>query len=309
MSGLRECRGVRVIPSRWERLKNDQTALAVAFLAPTVLVLASVVVYPFLSAVWISFEAKQAGTPGRFVGLQNYVELLGNPVFIHIIGNTIFYTGMAVAIKFTLGLAAALVLAQARPLNGVYRTILFVPWAIPTVIAALNWRWVYDEFSGLLNNALLTLGLIRNVVAWLAEPHLAMWCVIAVAVWTGTPFYTMSFLAGLQAIPRELYEAARLDGASPLQEFRYVTVPGMQAVFLVTVMLSTVFTSTSLVIVNILTNGAPAERTNILPNFSFNLAIGTGRLGIASAVNMIFFPILVVVIIGLSRRLLAARVG
>ena len=250
-----------MIPSRWERLKNDQTALAVVFLSPTVLVLTGAVVYPFLSAVWISFEAKQAGTPGRFVGLQNYVELLGDPVFIRIIGNTIFYTGMAVAIKFVLGLTAALLLVEARPLTSVYRTILFVPWAIPTVIAALNWRWVYDEFSGMLNNVLLTLGLTRNVVAWLAEPSLAMWCVIAVAVWTGTPFYTMSFLAGLQAIPRELYEAARLDGASTLQEFRYVTVPGMQAIFLVTVMLSTVFTSTSLVIVNILTNGAPAERT------------------------------------------------
>ena len=168
-----------------------------------------------------------------------------------------------------------------------------MPWAVPTVIAALNWRWVYDEFSGMLNNVLLALGLTQNVVAWLAEPRLAMWCVIAVAVWTGTPFYTMSFLAGLQAIPGELYEAARLDGASTVQEFRYVTVPGMQAIFLVTVMLSTVFTSTSLVVVNILTNGAPAERTNILPNFSFNLAMGTGRLGIASAVNMLFFPLLV----------------
>jgi len=175
------------------------------------------------------------------------------------------------------------------------------------VIAALNWRWVYDEFSGMLNNVLLTLGLTRNVIAWLADPQLAMWCVIAVAVWTGSPFYTMSFLAGLQAIPKELYEAARLDGASTLQEFRYVTVPGMKTIFLITVMLSSIFTSTSLVIVNILTNGAPAERTNILPNFSFNLAMGTGRLGIASAVNMVFFPLLVLAVIGLSRRLLAAR--
>jgi multiple sugar transport system permease protein len=174
-------------------------------------------------------------------------------------------------------------------------------------VAALNWRWVYDEFSGMLNNVLLALGLTQNVVAWLAHPQLAMWAVIAVAVWTGSPFYTMSFLAGLQAIPHELYEAARLDGASALQEFRYVTVPGMMPIFLITVMLSTVFTSTSLVVVNILTNGAPAERTNILPNFSFNLAMGTGRLGIASAVNMVFFPLLVVVIVGLSRRLLVAR--
>ena len=299
----------RVRPSPWDRLKNDQTVLAVLFLLPIVLILLSVVVYPFGSAVWISFQAKLAGTPGRFVGLQNYAELLGNPVFLQIVGNTVFYTGVAVAIKFVLGLTAALVLAPARRLNGLYRTVLFVPWAVPTVIAALTWRWIYDEFSGMLNNALLALGLTHNVVAWLAEPHLAMWCVIAVAVWTGTPFYTMSFLAGLQAIPMELYEAARLDGASAIQEFRYVTVPGMHAIFLVTVMLSTVFTSTSLVIVNVLTNGAPAERTNILPNFSFNLAMGTGRLGIASAVNMIFFPLLVLVILGLSRRLLAARVS
>ena len=294
-------------PSRWDRLKNNQPVLAAVFLLPTLLVLVSVVVYPFCNAVWISFQAKQAGTPGRFIGLQNYAELLGNAVFLRIVWNTVFYTGVAVLIKFALGLLAALVLAPARPLNAVFRTILFVPWAVPTVIAALNWRWVYDEFSGMLNNVLLTLGLTKNVVAWLAEPQLAMWCVIAVAVWTGTPFYTMSFLAGLQAIPTELYEAARLDGASTVQEFLHVTIPGMQAIFLVTVMLSTVFTSTSLVVVNILTNGAPAERTNILPNFSYNLAMGTGRLGIASAVNMVFFPLLVLTVLGLSRRLLAAR--
>jgi multiple sugar transport system permease protein len=296
-----------VKPSAWARLQNNQRVLAFLFLLPTLLVLTSVVVYPFGSAIWISFQAKQAGTPGRFIGLDNYAELLKSPVFHTIVWNTIVYTAVAVAIKFVLGLTAALVLAQSRPLNQVWRTVLFVPWAIPTVVAALNWRWVYDEFSGMLNNVLLTLGLTDNVVAWLAHPRLAMWCVIAVAVWTGSPFYTMSFLAGLQAIPRELYEAARLDGASGLQEFRYITVPGMKAIFLITVMLSTVFTSTSLVVVNILTNGAPAERTNILPNFSFNLAMGTGRLGIASAVNMVFFPLLVLVIVGLSRRLLAAR--
>jgi hypothetical protein len=159
-------------PSRWDWLKNNQPVLAAVFLLPTLLVLVSVVVYPFLSAVWISFQAKQAGTPGRFIGLQNYAELLGNPVFLRIVGNTVVYTGVAVALKFALGLAAALVLAPTRPLNAVYRTVLFVPWAVPTVIAALNWRWVYDEFSGMLNNVLLALGVTKNVVAWLAEPQL-----------------------------------------------------------------------------------------------------------------------------------------
>src|SRR5262249_46710350 len=193
----------RMMSSRWDRWKNDQRVLAALFLLPTLLVLLSVVVYPFCDAVWISFQAKQAGTPGRFIGLRNYVELLGNPVFLQIVGNTILYTGVAVAIKFLLGLLAALVLAPERRLNGLYRTVLFVPWAVPTVIAALNWRWVYDEFSGMLNNVLLALGLTQNVVAWLAEPRLAMWCVIAVAVWAGAPFYTMSLLAGGQGSPLE----------------------------------------------------------------------------------------------------------
>ena len=107
-------------PSRWDRLKNNQRVLAAVFLLPTLFVLVSVVLYPFLSAVWISFQAKQAGTPGRFIGFRNYAELLGNPVFLQIAGNTVFYTGVAVAIKFTLGLAAALVLAPVRPLYSAF---------------------------------------------------------------------------------------------------------------------------------------------------------------------------------------------
>lgn len=288
----------------WERFKNDQKVLAVCFLLPALGILASVVVYPFFFALWISLEDKHAGNPGKFVGLANFVELLGSDTFLLVIYNTVFYTFFAVLIKFLIGLVSALVLFQRRPLNGLYRTILFIPWAVPTVIAALNWRWVYDEFSGMLNNFLLRLGLIDNVIAWLAEPHLAMWAVVAVVVWNGTPFYTMHFLAGLQAIPAELYEAARIDGASLVQEFRYVTVPSMKTVFAITVMLSTVFTSTSLVVVNILTNGAPAHRTEIVPNYAFNLAIGSGRLGVGSAVNIVFFPILVVFIVILTRRLL-----
>jgi multiple sugar transport system permease protein len=291
-------------PSAWERLKHDQVVLAYLFVLPTLLILASVVVYPFFSALWIGLESKVAGTPGRFVGLGNYAELARDPNFPRVVYNTLFYTAFAVLIKFAVGLVTALVLAQHRRFNGLYRTILFVPWAIPTVLASLNWLWVYDEFNGLLNVVLVRLGILSEPVAWLAEPRLAMWAVIAVVVWNGTPFYTMHFLAGLQAIPREFYEAAEVDGASVLQRFRHITVPSMKNVFMITVMLSTVFTSTSLVAVHILTNGAPAFRTDIVPNFAYNFAIVSGRLGMGSAVNIVFFPVLVAVVIVLSRRLL-----
>src|SRR5437879_2948398 len=138
------------------------------------------------------------------VGLANYAELFRSEVFLRTAWNSLVYTGVAVALKFVIGLTMAFVLDQERRFNNLFRTLLFVPWAVPVVIAALNWRWIYDDLSGFLNNFLITVGLTRDIISWLADPRLAMGCVIAVVVWQGTPFYTMTFLAGLQAIPREL---------------------------------------------------------------------------------------------------------
>ena len=294
-------------PSRWSELLNNQKVVALLFLTPALAVLAFVVVYPFFSAIWISFHNKMIGAPAYFVGLGNYYELFGDPKFIQVIRNTLVYTFFAVGIKFTLGLGMALVLAQDRPFNYIYRTILFVPWAVPTIVAALSFRWIYDDFSGLLNNFLIAVFQMQHVISWLGDPNIAMASVVAVVVWSGTPFYTMSFLAGLKAIPKEMYEAARIDGASVWHEFWYITVPQMRRVFTIVVMLSLIWTSTNLVIVQILTNGGPANKTQILPNLAFKYALAASRLGIGSAVNMVFFPILVLLIYLLSRRLLAER--
>ena len=290
---------------RWGTLLEHQSVLAYALLLPTLLILGFVVVYPFLSAISLSFHDKYIGAPATFVGLQNYEELFGDRKFARVVRNTFVYTFVAVAIKFGLGLAMALVLSQKRRLDPVYRTILFIPWAVPTVVAALNFRWIYDDFSGMINNVLLALFEMDDVISWLGDPDLAMGSVIAVVIWSGTPFYTMSFLAGLQAIPKELYEAARIDGANAFQEFWHVTVPQLRNVFLIVIMLSTIWTSTNLVIVQILTNGAPANMTQILPNLAYKYALLAGRLGIGSAVNMVFFPLLAVFIFLLSRKMLS----
>jgi multiple sugar transport system permease protein len=292
-------------PSRWAELANDQRFVALLFLAPAILVLCFVVIYPFFSAITISFMDKRIGGEASYIGLANYQELFGDRVFWKVVKNTIVYTGFAVAIKFMLGLAMALVLGQERRLNFAFRTILFVPWAVPTIVAALSFRWIYDDFSGLYNNVLLALFDMGDIISWLGDPNVAMGSVIAVVVWSGTPFYTMSFLAGLKAIPEELYEAARLDGATAWQEFWYITIPQMRKVFVIVVMLSSIWTSTNLVIVQILTNGGPANTTQILPNLSYKFALLAGRLGIGSAVNMVFFPLLVILIYFLSRRMLA----
>jgi ABC-type sugar transport system permease subunit len=131
--------------------------------------------------------------------------------------------------------------------------------------------------------------------------------VVAVVVWAGTPFYAMTFLAGLQSIPRELYEAAEIDGASVIQQFFFVTVPRLRTIFLTTVMLSTIWTATNLTFVLILTRGGPASRTEIFPHLAFQTALGARRLGMGAAVSLIFFPVLAVLILLATRRMLRER--
>jgi ABC-type sugar transport system permease subunit len=281
-----------------------EARLAYAILAPTLLVILGLVAYPFVGALYMSLQDKMVGAPGRFVGVDNYLELFRDEVFWRTAWNTTVYTVVGVAIKFVLGLTMALVLDQERRFNNLFRTLLFVPWAVPVVIVALNWRWIYDDLSGFLNNFLITTGITSNIISWLSDPSLAMGCVIAVVVWAGTPFYAMTFLAGLQAIPRELYEAAEIDGASVVQQFRYVTVPRLRTIFLTTVMLSTIWTATNLQFVFVLTRGGPANRTEIFPHLAYVTALGARRLGMGAAVSLVFFPLLVILIVLLTRRML-----
>src|SRR6266850_2108598 len=217
--------GARVRPRRASLALRREGRLAYALLTPTLLVILFLVAYPFFTAIVMSLQNKMVGSPGRWIGLANYAELFHDEVFLRTAWNSVVYTVVAVALKFVLGLTMALILDQERRFNNFFRTLLFVPWAVPIVIVSLNWRWIYDDLSGFLNNFLITFHLTSNIISWLSDPGLAMACVIAVVVWAGTPLYSMTFLAGLQAIPRELYEAAEIDGASIVQQFFYVTVP------------------------------------------------------------------------------------
>jgi multiple sugar transport system permease protein len=295
---------IDVRPRRMSRALRREGQLAYALLTPTLLVILLLVAYPFFSAVYLSLQDKMVGSPGRWVGLANYLELFRDEVFLRTAWNSVVYTVVAVALKFVLGLTMALILDQPRRFNNFFRTLLFIPWAVPVVIVSLNWRWIFDDLSGFLNNFLITFHLTSNIISWLSDPGLAMGCVIAVVVWAGTPFYSMTFLAGLQAIPRELYEAAEIDGASIVQQFFYVTVPRLRTIFLTTVMLSTIWTATNLQFVLILTRGGPASRTEIFPHLAYMTALGARRLGMGAAVSLVFLPLLIVLIVILTRRML-----
>ena len=288
-------------------LLHDRT-LGYLFLFPALLVILGLVAYPFASAIVMTFQNKTAGAPGRFIGLGNYRELLSSEQFLRTVFNTVVYTAVSVGIKFCIGLSMALVLNQERFCNNLFRSFLLIPWAIPTVMSALNWRWIFDDASGLINNVLVRLNLIDETISWLSDPHLAMLAVITVVVWQGTPFFTMSFLAGLQSIPKELYEAAEIDGASVSQQFFYITLPRLQPIFITVLMLASIFTSAGIQFVYILTNGGPADRTMIFPVLAYNMALGGAqRLGMGATVSLFFFPILVVFIVFLTRRMLREK--
>jgi multiple sugar transport system permease protein len=290
-------------PTRRRRL-GSETTLAYTILTPTFAIILGMVAYPFFIGIYFSLQNKMVGAPGRFVGLQNYIDLFQNDLFLRTMYNSVVYTVVAVALKFVLGLTMALVLDQERRFNNFFRTLLFVPWAVPVVIVSLNWRWIFDDLSGFLNNFLITFHITKNIISWLSDPSLAMGCVIAVVVWAGTPFYTMTFLAGLQAIPKELYEAAEIDGASIVQQFFHVTIPRLRTIFVTTVMLSTIWTATNLQFVYILTRGGPAGRTEIFPHLSYQQALGAFRLGMGAAISLVLFPVLVLLIVLLTRRML-----
>jgi multiple sugar transport system permease protein len=282
--------------------------LGYLFLFPAMLVILSLVAYPFVSAIILTFQSKMAGAPARFIGLENYRELLGSEVFLRTIWNSVVYTGVGVSIKFLVGLSMALVLNQQRLFNNVFRSFLLLPWAIPTVISALNWRWIYDDASGLINNVLVRFNLVGESISWLSDPNLAMLSIIIAVVWQGTPFFTMSFLAGLQAIPKELYEAAEVDGATMLQQFWFVTIPRLRPIFITAALLSTIWTSANIQFVYILTNGGPADRTQIFPTLAYNLALGGAqRLGMGATVSLFFFPALVILIVFVTRRMLREK--
>ena len=301
-------RGLGWPGEKFQRVLMHDRTLGYLFLFPAILVIVGLVAYPFASAIVMTFQAKTAGAPGRFIGLDNYRELFNSEQFIRTVMNTVVYTAIGVGVKFLVGLSMALVLNQERFCNNLFRSFLLVPWAIPTVMSALNWRWIFDDASGLINNVLVRLNLVDETISWLSNPNLAMLSVITVVVWQGTPFFTMSFLAGLQAIPKELYEAAEIDGASVMQQFTHITLPRLHPIFVTATMLSAILTSSAIQFVLILTNGGPADRTMIFSVLSYHLALGGAqRLGMGAAVSLIFFPVLVVFIVFLTRRMLREK--
>lgn len=242
MSTIQASAGRRRTRRRGTRLQRRQTRLAWMMLAPALAVVAFVAIYPLGQTIYQSFTNQQflAGIePTRFVGLENYRELVRDSVFRDAVVVTIKFTVITVLFEFVLGMIIALVVNSGFKGRGVMRAVMLVPWAIPTVISAQMWKWMYDDVFGVLNDGLMRLHIISEPVAWISQPSTALWAVAAVDIWKTTPFVALLLLAGLQVIPSELYEAADVDGVSKWHQFWRITMPLLQPAILVTLIFRT----------------------------------------------------------------------
>jgi multiple sugar transport system permease protein len=284
--------------------------LGYALIVPVFIVIVGLVAYPLGYSVWLSVQDVKLGAPGTFVGLGNYSKILFDGTarihdsFWSSLRITVIYIVGAITGKFIVGMVSALILNADIRARHFWRSLLFLPWAIPGIVAAYDWKWIYNDVNGVANGALTNAGMIDSPIMFLANPDNALWSVLVAVIWQGTPFWTMTFLAGLQSIPGEQYEAAEIDGASTFKSFLYITLPSITNVIIVTAMLSTIFTINDAAFIYILTNGGPGGATMTFPLLALTDGLRAYDLGIGSTIPLIFFPVFAVLIHFLTKRLL-----
>lgn len=259
-------------------------------LTPAVLVTLVIVFLPMVEAMVTSLYDLILWKPNasRFVGLGNYLKLLDDPVFWISAWHTAIWIGLTVPLQMGLGLIAALLLNRQFPWRGLARALVIIPWALPSVVIALVWRWIYDGNTGLLNELLLRLHIMETAVPWLADPDKALYAIIAVLTWQGFPFFAVMILAGLQGIPRSQYEAAAIDGASSWRQFRYVTLPGISGVLATAGLLRIIWVANSVDVIFVMTGGGPGYATHTLPLYAFMKARQNLDFGYGTAIAVAF---------------------
>jgi ABC-type sugar transport system permease subunit len=291
-----------------KRVLGPDYRMAYLFVTPIVLLVLSLVAYPFTYAIYLSMTYKLVGLPPVFVGFENYIRLTWDGFFQRAVVNSFIFTFGSVGFKLVLGVVMALVLTSNIRWRSFWTGVLLIPWVAPTVVSALNFLWIFDGSLGVLNHVLVrVLHVLPQGVGWLSEPGLAMASVVAVNIWRGFPFFGISFLAGMKAIPAELYEAAEVDGASVVQRFRHITLPGIRNIMIIVVLLSTIWTFNDFQIIYILTKGGPGGTTMVMPVLTYETAFGAQRLGEAIAVALYLLPALAVTIMVLARYMRKGR--
>jgi multiple sugar transport system permease protein len=273
---------------------DDEGRLARWLLLPAVGTILLVALFPLSWTLWESLHLHDLRMPwlGRpFIGAANYLEALGDPRFWGALGHTVFFASVSVGLELVIGLGLALSMNRAFRGRGPVRAAILIPWAIPTVVAGLLWRFMFDGQGGIVNAVLVGLGLLDEPRVWFIEARSAWVPVILADVWKTTPFVALLLLAGLQNIDASLYEAARIDGASAWRQFRHVTLPLLKSALLVALIFRTLDAFRVFDLIYALTGGGPGTSTEPIALYTFNTLFQTLRFGYGSALSVIVFVV------------------
>ena len=281
---------------------STESKLAYVLLLPGTIFLVLFMFYPIVYVFLMSlFKTNKFGKIVEFIGLGNFKQLFKIRDFWAVLGRSFIWTGLAVLVKTLFGIVIALLLNVEYKGRRVYRTLLILPWAMSVPISVMLWQWVYNADFGLLNQTLRMLHITQNPPYWLAYPIPAFFAAIWVDIWIGIPFMSLVFLAGLQSIPKDLYESAVVDGVNQWQKFRYITLPLLKNLIVIATLLSILWTFNDFNTIYILTKGGPINTTDILITFIYKYSFNFLRFGPAAAMAVITFIILLGVSIIYSR--------
>lgn len=264
--------------------------LGVLLMAPSALVVLFLIVYPLAVALDLSFQKiriMRVGAERLPYTLENYQRLLQSSDFWHAAAVSLAFVVLVTAGCFAVGLAAALLVNQNFPGRRAARLLVALPWAVPEVVAATIWAWMFDGSFGLVNWLLMQSGLVEAPVAWLSQPREAFAVCAVALIWSGYPFVAVMALAGLQAIPKELYEAAQVDGAHSLQRFRHVTLPALRSVCMIALVLVVLRVVRDFATVFVITGGGPVGATRSLAVYTYEQAFSFYNIGYAAAVGLV----------------------
>lgn len=260
------------------------------FVLPALLVVSILFVYPFLSSIFYSFTNKNLIMPNySFVGLANYKAVLADPKFWMSFGNSLIWTVFSLVGQVLVGFVLALALNRVERFKWLYKILLIVPWAFPTIVIAFSWQWILNGVYGYLPNMLVELGFMEIAPNFLADRTWAFICLVFINIWFGAPLIMVNILSALQTVPADQYEAAKIDGANMWQVFRYITLPHIKVVVGLLVVLRTVWVFNNFDIIYLITGGGPADATMTLPIFAYEMGWGSKLLGRSSAVTVLLF--------------------
>ena len=268
------------------------------FVLPAVIVVAALFIYPIFSSLFYSMTTKNLIRPRyNFVGLKNYLDILGDSKFWAAFLNSLKWTVFSLLGQILVGFTAALALNRVNLFKGMYKTLLIIPWAFPSIVIAFSWTWILNGVYGILPNLLVKWNICESAPQFLTEKNLAFIVLVLINIWFGAPMIMVNVLSALQTVPQDQYEAAKIDGASTFQSFKHITLPHIKLVMGLLVVLRTVWIFNNFDLIYLITGGGPAGSTQTVPLYAYEMGWGTKLLGKSSAVTVLLFIFLMSVCI------------